>query len=55
MTHGALEAQNRSWKAKAETAEKRALEERERRRRLEVGAKGAFAEVSCSATLILNL
>ncbi|CAM9643791.1 unnamed protein product [Ectocarpus fasciculatus] len=39
-----LDAQVRSWKAKAETAERRAAEEREKRRGLEAGVKGALAQ-----------
>ncbi|CAM9419821.1 unnamed protein product [Ectocarpus sp. 13 AM-2016] len=39
-----LDAQVRSWKAKAETAERRAAEEREQRRSLEAGVKGALAQ-----------
>lgn len=45
-TQDSLNAQVRSWKAKAETAEKRAAEERDKRRRLEAGAKGALAQVN---------
>lgn len=44
-TQDSLNAQVRSWKAKAEAAEKRAAEERDKRRRLEAGAKGALAQV----------
>lgn len=40
-----LEAQVRSWKAKAEAADKRSTEERDRRRGLEAGSKSALAEV----------
>eukprot|EP00903_Cladosiphon_okamuranus_P016387 g15112.t1 len=43
-TQDSLNAQVRSWKAKAEAAEKRASEERDKRRRLEAGAKGALAQ-----------
>ncbi|CBJ29432.1 expressed unknown protein [Ectocarpus siliculosus] len=39
-----LDAQLRSWKAKAETAERRATEEREKRRGLEAGVKGVLAQ-----------
>ncbi|CAN0399475.1 unnamed protein product, partial [Pylaiella littoralis] len=41
-----LSAQVRSWKAKAESAERRAAEERDKRRGLEAGAKGALAQAS---------
>eukprot|EP00752_Nemacystus_decipiens_P002681 g2507.t1 len=44
LTQDSLSAQVRSWKAKAEAAERRATEERDKRRRLEAGAKGALAQ-----------
>ena len=43
-TEDSLNAQVRSWKAKAEAAERRAADERDKRRRLEAGAKGALAQ-----------
>ncbi|CAM9229909.1 unnamed protein product [Laminaria digitata] len=39
-----LEAQIRSWKSKAEAAERRAAEERDKRRALEAGGKGPLAK-----------
>eukprot|EP00904_Undaria_pinnatifida_P002435 jgi/Undpi1/12192/HiC_scaffold_5.g01868.m1 len=39
-----LEAQVRSWKSKAEAAERRAAEERDKRRELEAGGKGPLAQ-----------
>lgn len=41
-----LEAQVRSWKSKAEAAEKRAAAERDKRRGLEAGGKGSLAQAS---------
>lgn len=41
-----LEAQVRSWKSKAEAAERRATEERDKRRELEAGGKGPLAQAN---------